>query len=125
MRSFEAVQPNVTWQSDFTHRRLADGSDVKILNGLDDHSRFLLHATAMKAVTGCSVIASFNACRSEYGTPFSTLTDNGNVYTARFTQGKNGFEYLLSDLGVIQKNGSPSHRQTQGKIERFHHIFKK
>lgn len=27
---FEAVQPNETWQSDFTHWRLADGSDVEI-----------------------------------------------------------------------------------------------
>ncbi|QUW19853.1 helix-turn-helix domain-containing protein [Agrococcus sp. Marseille-Q4369] len=29
---FEAAQPNETWQSDFTHWRLADGSDVEILN---------------------------------------------------------------------------------------------
>lgn len=125
IQRFEAVQPNETWQSDFTHWRLADGSDVEIINWLDDHSRFLLHATAMEAVTGRAVIASFNACQSEYGTPFSTLTDNGNVYTARFAKGKNGFEYLLSDLGVIQKNGSPGHPQTQGKIERFHQTLKK
>lgn len=125
IQRFEAVQPNETWQSDFTHWRLADGSDVEIINWLDDHSRLLLHITAMKAVTGAAVIASFNACRSEYGTPFSTLTDNGNVYTARFVKGKNGFEYLLADLGVIQKNGSPGHPQTQGKIERFHQTLKK
>lgn len=125
IQRFEAVQPNETWQSDFTHWRLADGSDVEIINWLDDHSRLLLHITAMKAVTGPAVIASFNACRSEYGTPFSTLTDNGIVYTARFIKGKNGFEYLLADLGVIQKNGSPGHPQTQGKIERFHQTLKK
>lgn len=125
IQRFEAVQPNETWQSDFTHWRLADGTDVEIINWLDDHSRLLLHITAMKAVTGRAVIASFNACRGEYGTPFSTLTDNGVVYTARFTQGKNGFEYLLSELGVIQKNGSPGHPQTQGKIERFHQTLKK
>ena len=39
---FEAVQPNETWQGDFTHWRLADGSDVEIINWLDDHSRLLL-----------------------------------------------------------------------------------
>jgi len=27
------------WQSDFIHWRLADGTDVEILNWLDDHSR--------------------------------------------------------------------------------------
>ena len=122
---FEAVQPNETWQSDFTHWRLSDGSDVEIINWLDDHSRLLLHISAMKAVTGAAVITSFNAARSEYGTPFSTLTDNGIVYTARFIKAKNGFEYLLSELGVIQKNGSPGHPQTQGKIERFHQTLKK
>ena len=37
-RRFEAAQPNESWQSDFTHWRLADGTDVEILNWLDDHS---------------------------------------------------------------------------------------
>jgi len=122
---FEAVQPNETWQSDFTHWRLADGSDVEIINWLDDHSRLLLSCTVFNAITGKIVIDSFNTCRNEYGTPFSTLTDNGNVYTARFTRGKNGFEYLLSELEIVQKNGSPAHPQTQGKIERFHQTLKK
>lgn len=125
IKRFEAVQPNETWQSDFTHWRLKDSTDVEIINWLDDHSRLLLSCTAFKAITGAIVIDSFNKCRSQYGTPFSTLTDNGNVYTSRFFKGKNGFEYLLSELDVIQKNGSPSHPQTQGKIERFHQTLKK
>lgn len=125
IQRFEAVQPNETWQSDFTHWRLRNGSDVEIINWLDDHSRLLLYCAVFKAITGKIVIDSFNACRNEYGTPFSTLTDNGNVYTARFTKGKNGFEYLLSELEIVQKNGSPGHPQTQGKIERFHQTQKK
>jgi transposase InsO family protein len=125
IQRFEAVQPNETWQSDFTHWRLRNGLDVEIINWLDDHSRLLLHCAVFKAITGKIVIDSFNTCRNEYGTPFSTLTDNGNVYTARFTQGKNGFEYLLSELEIVQKNGSPGHPQTQGKIERFHQTQKK
>ena len=122
---FEAVQPNETWQSDFTHWRLADGSDVEIINWLDDHSRLLLGCTVFKTVTGQNVINTFNECRSQYGTPFSTLTDNGIVYTGRFVKGKNGFEYLLSELEIVQKNGSPGHPETQGKIERFHQTLKK
>lgn len=43
---FEATQPNETWQSDFTHWHLRDGTDVEILNWLDDHSRYLLACTA-------------------------------------------------------------------------------
>lgn len=125
IKRFEAMQPNETWQSDFTHWRLADHTDVEIINWLDDHSRLLLHATAHRAVTGKIVVDSFNQARSEYGTPFSTLTDNGVVYTARFALGANAFEYLLAALGVVQKNGSPGHPQTQGKIERFHQTQKR
>jgi hypothetical protein len=47
------------------------------------------------------------------------------VYTARFVGGRNAFEYVLAALGVQQKNGSPAHPQTQGKIERFHQTLKR
>ncbi len=125
IQRFEAHQPNETWQSDFTHWQLEDGTDVEILNWLDDHSRFLLYCTAMNPVRGSDVVASFKACINEYGTPASTLTDNGVVYTARFVGGKNAFEYLLTALGIKQKNGHPAHPQTQGKIERFHQTLKR
>lgn len=122
---FEAAQPNETWQSDSTHWRLADGSDVEILNWLDDHSRYLLRCVAHQPVDGETVVASFLEVVEEFGAPASTLTDNACVYTARFTGGRNAFEYLLASLGVRQKNGSPGHPQTQGKIERFHQTLKR
>ena len=37
---FEMAQPNEMWQSEFIHWRLADETDVEILNWLDDHSRY-------------------------------------------------------------------------------------
>jgi transposase InsO family protein len=122
---FEADQPNETWQSDFTHWRLADGTDIEIINWLDDHSRMLLSITAFARITGPIVVDTFTENINEYGPPHSTLTDNGVVYTARYTKGKNAFEYLLATLGIIQKNGKPYHPQTQGKIERFHQTLKK
>jgi transposase len=39
---FAADPPNERWQADITHWRLAGGTDVEILNMLDDHSRFLV-----------------------------------------------------------------------------------
>jgi len=122
---FEAAQPNECWQSDFTHWSLADGTDVEILNWLDDHSRYLLACTAYARVTGPDVVTSFTATAAIYGLPASTLTDNGTVYTARFTHGHNDFERLLATLGITQKNGRPGHPQTQGKIERFHQTLKR
>ena len=42
---FQAEQPNERWQPDITHWPLADGTDVEILNLVDDHSRLCLAAT--------------------------------------------------------------------------------
>lgn len=124
-RRFEADQPNELWQSDFTHWTLAGGSDVEILNWLDDHSRYLLGCTCHPRVTGEAVIDTFTECCNTRGMPTATLTDNGSVYTSRFTGGRNGFEYLLAALRIQQRNGHPGHPQTQGKIERFHQTLKR
>jgi len=124
-RRFQAAQPNECWQSDFTHWALADGTDVEILNWLDDHSRLLLSCTVHEPVTGDDVVSVFLGVIEEYAPPASTLTDNGSVYTSRFTGGRNAFEYVLPLLGIQQKNGSPGHPQTQGKTERFHQTLQR
>jgi transposase InsO family protein len=122
---FEAAAPNELWQSDFTHWWLGDGSEVEIISWLDDHSRYLLGLTACARVAGDDVVARFTAAGDAHGWPAATLTDNGSVYTSRFTGGRNSFEYLLAYLGIRQKNGAPGHPQTQGKIERFHQTLKR
>jgi transposase InsO family protein len=122
---FEMAQPNEMWQSDFIHWRLADGTDVEVLNWLDDHSRYLLSCTVHEPVTGDDVVSVFLGLIEGYGPPASTLTDNGSVYTSRFTGGRNAFEYVLPLLGIRQKNGSPGHPQTQGKTERFHQTLQR
>ena len=78
-----------------------------------------------RRVAGDDVVATFTAAGDAHGWPAATLTDNGAVYTSRFTGGRNGFEYLLAWLGVRQKNGAPGHPQTQGKVERFHQTLKR
>ena len=126
---FNAELPNECWQSDFTHWRLADGTDTEILVWLDDHSRYALSVTAHQPVTGPAVIATFRAAIERHGTPYSTLTDNGLVFTTRFAQGgrtsRNGFETELARLHVRQKNSRPNHPTTCGKVERFHQTLKK
>ena len=125
---FQAEQPNECWQADFTHYPLADRTDTEILTWLDDHSRYALSITAHQPVTGPIVLKAFRDTIGEHGTPASTLTDNGLVFTARFAGGRggrNGFETELARLGIRQKNSRPNHPTTCGKVERFQQTLKK
>ena len=118
---FEADQPNETWQSDFTHYRLANDVDVEIITWLDDHSRYALSVTAHLRITGTIVLTTFRAAYNVHGKPASTLTDNGMVYTTRFaggTGGRNTFETELVNERIVQKNSRPNHPTTCGKVER-------
>jgi hypothetical protein len=64
------------------HRRhhplaIADGSDVEVLNFLDDHSRYLVAAQALKTTNGLDVVRVFQAAAQLFGLPASLLTNNG------------------------------------------------
>jgi transposase InsO family protein len=125
---FAAEQPNERWQSDFIHHHLAGGTEVEVVSWIDDHSRLALSVTAHPVTTGQVTLATFRAACRQHGVPASVLTDNGLVYTTRFAGGKggrNGLENELRRLGVTQKNGRPSHPQTQGKVERFQQTLQK
>jgi hypothetical protein len=58
---FEAAQPNECRESVFTRWRLLDGTDVEVLNWLDDHSRLSVSCTAHASVTGDDVVDTFLA----------------------------------------------------------------
>jgi len=115
---FAAELPNECWQSDFTHYPLVDGTDTEVLTWLDDHSRYALPVTAHRRVTGPIVLAAFRAAVTCHGTPASTLTDNGMVFTTRLAGGRGGRNHLEAELrrvGIKQKNGKPNHPRPRGK----------
>ena len=125
---FEAALPNETWQSDFTHIWLSDGTDTETITWLDDHSRYALHVSVHRRVTGNIVRDAFEETAEINGFPASVLTDNGLVYTARFAGGKGGrnqLETRLAELGITQKHTRPNHPTTTGKVERFQQTLKK
>ena len=77
---FEASMPNQTWQSDFTHYRLAHrdgrpGHDIEIISWLDDCTRYALHVSAHARVSAPIVLATFRKTAGQHGIPGSTLTD--------------------------------------------------
>jgi transposase InsO family protein len=125
-KSFCADQPNERWQADLTHWQLADGTEISILNIIDDHSRLCLCSQARRSTTGLDVVTSFRKAFARWGIPAGVLTDNGAVFTAKQRgQGRVALEVELGVLGVKFDHSRPYHPQTCGKVERFHQTLKK
>ncbi|MBA2444703.1 MAG: IS481 family transposase, partial [Nocardioidaceae bacterium] len=123
---FCAEQPNERWQADTTHWRLADGSDVEILNIIDDHSRLNIASHARRVTLGPHVVASFGEAFARWGIPASVLTDNAAIFTAKQRgQSRVALEVELGLRGVRLSHSRPYHPQTCGKVERFHQTQKK
>ena len=124
-RRFQAELPNECWQADTTHWALGDGSDVEILNVIDDHSRLLVASRAFVTAKAGDVVETFHLGADELGVPASMLTDNGAIFTAESRNGACAIELELLGLGVDYKHSRPYHPQTCGKVERFHQTLKK
>ncbi len=123
---FEAEMPNERWQADTTHWHLADGTDVEILNAIDDHSRLLVASVARPTFKAADVVAAFHEAAGRHGFPASLLTDNGAVFTAAPRGGgRCAIEVECDLLGIRLTHSRPYHPQTCGKIERFHQTLKR
>ncbi len=123
---FAADQPNERWQLDITHYRLADQSEVEILNIIDDHSRVCVASTCRRVFTAPEVNTVFTAATSEYGDPAGLLSDNGAVFTgAPRRGGRVALELTCHARGIRFTHSRPYHPQTCGKVERFHQTIKK
>ena len=121
---FEAQLPNECWQSDVTHRSLADDTGVEIVNFLDDHSRVAVAARVLATATAPKVLEVFREAGETWGVPAALLTDNGCVYTTWHRGGPNVMQTELLALGIDYRHSRPYHPQTCGKVERFHQTMK-
>jgi hypothetical protein len=111
------------WQMDVVGGvLLSDGTEAKILTGLDDHSRFCVCGGIMVRATARPVCEFFAAALEHHGVPDEVLTDNGKVFTNRF--GRNQSEVLFDKIcrenGITHRLTAPASPTTTGKIERFH-----
>jgi hypothetical protein len=123
---FEADLPNERWQADLTHWTLASGTEVDILNLLDDHARLLVASHARATTKAADVVASFHQAAATYGFPASLLTDNGAIFTAAPRGGgRCAIELELDRLGIAARHSRPYHPQTCGKVERLHQTLKR
>src|SRR5262249_15564563 len=84
-RRWERGRAMELWQMDVMGRvHLASGVEVKVVTGIDDHSRFIVCAKVVAAATARPVCQALAEALTRYGIPGQILTDNGKVFTARF-----------------------------------------
>lgn len=117
-RSFTAERANECWQLDDTTWWLADDTEVKILNAVDDHSRLLVTSTAMVTCTGAGALTALGDAAAVVGWPERILSDNATAF--RYT-----LATAIAHLGITAGHSRPYHPQTCGKVERFHHTLKR
>src|SRR5262249_22515181 len=121
---WERPVPMQLWQLDVTAGAfLADGAEVKIVTGLDDHSRYCVIAAAVRRATARRVCRAFIEAMTVYGVPEEVLTDNGTVFTGRFIKPRPAevlFERICRENGITARRTRPRSPTTTGKIERLH-----
>jgi transposase InsO family protein len=119
---WERDEPMALWQLDIVGGVfLADGTEAKVVTGVDDHSRYCVIASVAARATGRAVCLAFAAALRAFGVPGEVLTDNGKQFTDRF--GKGGevlFDRICRDNGITHRLTQPRSPTTTGKIERFH-----
>ena len=119
---WERDEPMALWQLDIVGGVfLADGTEAKVVTGVDDHSRYCVIACVVARATGRAVCLAFAAALRAFGVPGEVLTDNGKQFTDRF--GKGGevlFDRICRDNGIAHRLTQPRSPTTTGKIERFH-----
>jgi transposase InsO family protein len=124
---WERDAPMALWQLDIVGGVfLADGREVKVVTGVDDHSRYCVIASACVRATGRAVCLAFARALQRYGPPEEVLTDNGRQFTARFGRGGEVlFDRICRDNGIVHRLTQPASPTTTGKIERFHQTLRR
>jgi transposase InsO family protein len=111
------------WQMDIVGGvRLVDGSEAKIVSGIDDHSRFVVSALMVARATAKPTCDALALAMRRYGVPEGILTDNGKVFTARFGPGPGPvlFDRICMENGIKHLLTAPRSPTTTGKVERWH-----
>ncbi|MFL9658465.1 helix-turn-helix domain-containing protein [Streptomyces sp. PB17] len=90
-RRWERLEAMDLWQMDIVGGiLLANGSECKMVTGIDDHSRFMVIAKVVERATARAVCLAFGEALVRFGVPGEVLTDNGKQFTARFSPGRPG-----------------------------------
>ena len=127
-RRWERERPMQLWQMDVMGGvLLQDATELKVVTGVDDHSRFCIAAGLVRRATSKAVSEVLTASMRRYGIPDEILTDNGKCFTGRFGPRPVEvlFDRILRENGISHRHTGIRSPTTTGKIERFHQSLRK
>ncbi len=127
-KRWERARSMELWQMDVVGGVfLVDGTELKVVTGIDDHSRFCVSAMVVRRATAKPVCDALAEAMARHGIPDQILTDNGKVFTGRFGPGKGEvlFDRICRENGIRHLLTAPRSPTTTGKVERFHKTLKK
>ena len=127
-RRWQRERPMQLWQMDVMGGVvLDDDSELKVVTGVDDHSRYCIAAGLVTRATSRAVCTVLSASLRRYGIPDEILTDNGKVFTGRFGPQPTEvlFDRICRENGISHRHTAVRSPTTTGKIERFHQSLRK
>jgi transposase InsO family protein len=117
-KRWQREAPMQLWQVDITGSVfLTDGTELKLISGIDDHSRFCVIATVVRRATARAVCRAFIAAMLAHGIPDEVLSDNGKQFTGRFGKPRPAevlFERICRRNGIRQRLTRPFSPTTTG-----------
>ncbi len=127
-KRWERSRPMELWQMDVMGGvLLEDGTECKVITGIDDHSRFCVIAKLVLRATARPVCEALLEGLSRHGVPEQILTDNGKVFTGRLARkpATVAFDRICLHNGIRHLLTAPYSPTTTGKIERLHKTMRK
>jgi len=116
------------WQIDVMGGvHLTDGTQLSVVTGIDDHSRFCVMARLVERATAKPVCDALLEALQRHGVPEQILTDNGKVFTGKLGRRPTNvlFDRICLNNGVRHLLTAPYSPTTTGKIERLHKTIRK
>jgi transposase InsO family protein len=126
-RRWERDRAMELWQLDVVGDIvLKDGTELKAVTGVDDHSRYCVLARLVPRATARAVCGAFLFALEAHGAPDEVLTDNGRVFTGKFSAHPHEvlFDRICRENGIRHLLTAVRSPTTTGKIERFHRTLR-
>jgi len=120
VRRYERKKPNELWHIDIKGPfYIKSVGKIYTIGIIDDYSRYLIRCELRPNQEMERVIEALTGGIKRHGKPEEIINDNGLQFVSVWDGVLNGFQELLSDLGIKQIRCRIHTPETNGKIERF------